>query len=264
MTDASASLSIVNLYPNELGINGDVGNVTALVARAQWRGIAVTVHNHHVGAELPEQIDLLHIGSGPLSGQRAVHGDALHNAAALRDAVGAGVPLLAIAGGWQLLGRELTAPDGERMPGAGVFPSRAVLSSRRTVGEILVRTEGGVLAGFENHAALTSLEDGAAPLGSVIAGGGNTAQAPLEHRVEGIRVGSAIGTQLHGPILPMNPSLADELLSAALLRRGEGAVWSDALSRPSDAVREVDEYAAAARAAIAGRLRARLTDTQPR
>ncbi|TAM70004.1 MAG: cobyric acid synthase [Microbacteriaceae bacterium] len=254
MAQRSATLSIVNLYPNELGINGDIGNVTALVARARWRGIAVGVHDHRIGAELPEQIDLLHIGSGPLSQQRAVHGDLLRIAASIRDAVDAGVPLLAIAGGWQLLGRELMTPDGERMPGAGVFPSRAVLSSRRTVGEILVRTDGGTLAGFENHAALTSLEDDAAPLGGVIAGGGNTPQAPLEQRSEGIRLGSAIGTQLHGPVLPMNPWLADELLRAALLLRGDGAVWADAVSLLPDAVREVDDYAAAARAAIAGRL----------
>ncbi|WP_308464735.1 type 1 glutamine amidotransferase [Rathayibacter soli] len=257
MEGRHATLNIVNLYPNELGINGDVGNVTALVTRARWRGITVDVHNHQVGAELPDQIDLIHIGSGPLSSQRLVHADVLRLSAALRSAVDSGVPLLAIAGGWQLLGRELTTQVGERMPGAGVFASAAVLSSQRTVGEILLRRGDTVLAGFENHGALTTLEAGSSPLGQVIVGGGNTPHAAREERVEGIRCGAAIGTQLHGPILPMNPSLADELLRAALDRRGDAARWDVAAAQRSDPIRTVDEYAKAARSAIAGRLGSR-------
>jgi CobQ-like glutamine amidotransferase family enzyme len=246
------ALTIVHLYPRELGINGDVGNVTALVERARWRGIPVAVHAHHPGRVPLPDADIIHIGSGPISGQRAVYADLQRIAPALRDAVASGVPLLAIAGGWQLLGRELVEPNGDRLVGAGVFPTRAVLSARRTVGEILVRTGGGMLAGFENHSAVTTLDDGAAPLGRVVAGGGNTPGAPAETRAEGVRLGSSIGTHLHGSFLPMNPSIADELLREALRRRGGSQAWQD-----PDALLEVDRYAAATRAAIASRLRVR-------
>lgn len=251
----SDQLRIVHLYPRELGINGDLGNVITLVTRARWRGISVAVHNVNQGEGLPEDADLIHIGSGPLSAQRAVYSHVRRIAADLRAAADAGVPVLAIAGGWQLLGRSLRTPAGEELPGAGVFTSSAVLGDQRTVGELIVTAghNGGgeslTLAGFENHSATTTLEDGAQPLGLVIKGGGNTPSAAADTRAEGIRTGDRIGTHLHGSFLPMNPAVADQLLRAALRRHGDDSAWPE-----SDAVRTVDGYAARARSAIANRL----------
>jgi CobQ-like glutamine amidotransferase family enzyme len=231
-------LRILHLYPRELGINGDVGNVTALAERARWRGIDVEVVEHAPGAELPAGVDIVHIGSGPLSAQRAVHQDVLAIAPRLREWRDAGVPILAIAGGWQLLGRELVTPEGETLAGAEVFPTRATLGAKRHVGEIVVRlADGTTLAGFENHSATTMLE-GADPLGRVISGTGNGGG------LEGVALGAAIGTHLHGPVLPMNPVLADRILSTAL--RGEVA--------PVAQTERVDRYATNARRAIADRL----------
>ncbi len=236
-----STLRILHLYPRELGINGDVGNVTALVERARWRGIEADVVRHEPDSALPDAVDIVHIGSGPLSGQRAVWADVQRIAPALRDWRDAGVPILAVAGGWQLLGTELVTADGERLPAAGVFPTRATLGAARHVGEIVVRTGEGMLAGFENHSAVTVLEGGE-PLGDVVSGTGNDGVH------EGVLVGAAIGTHLHGPVLPMNPALADRILSTAL--------GDELVTEPRAAA--VDRYAANARRAIADRLGVRL------
>jgi CobQ-like glutamine amidotransferase family enzyme len=231
-------LRILHLYPRELGINGDAGNVLALAERARWRGVEAEIVTHAPGGELPPSVDVVHIGSGPLSSQRAVAGDVQRIAPQLLRWRDAGIPILAIAGGWQLLGTEIETPDGETLAGAGVFPTRAALGSRRHVGEVVVRTRAGLtLAGFENHSANTTL-DGGEPLGDVLSGYGNG------DRTEGVVVGSAIGTHLHGPVLPMNPALADRILQAAL--RGEVP--------PVTQTERVDRYAANARRAIADRL----------
>jgi CobQ-like glutamine amidotransferase family enzyme len=250
----TAEVRILHLYPREMDINGDVGNVAALATRARWRGITVSVHEHSVGGTLPEQIDLVHIGSGPISSQRAVYDDLRALSPSLRRLADDAVPFLAIAGGWQLLGSELVVNATKTLAGVGIFPSRAVLTPTRTVGEIVIRTENGFAAGFENHSALTTLEPHARPFGTVVAGGGNTPNS-ADVRHEGVVVGQSIGTHLHGPLLPMNPTLADRLLRAAILHanltagQGEPAEFSD-----SPEITRVDDYASQSREAIAGRL----------
>lgn len=218
-------ITIVHLYPRELGINGDVGNVMALRKRAEWRGAEVTVIDHEVGAELPVRADIVHIGSGPVSAQELVLDDLARIASALRTWAEDGVPFLAIAGGWQLLGRTLTLLDGTVVEGAGVFPTDARLTPERTVGEVWRED----VAGFVNH-------------GSVI----TTDGAPVADPVA--RFGSSIGTMLHGPFLPMNPRFADELLAVAATRAGME------LEDPDARTTEVDERAALSRKAIRGRL----------
>lgn len=234
------SIVVVHLYPRELGINGDVGNVLALQKRAEWRGMPLTVHDHEVGAELPETVHLVHIGSGPASGQDAVRDDLARIAPTLRGWAGRGVPFLAIAGGWQLLGRELVALDGTVTPGAGIFPTRATLTTERRVGEVVA----GDVAGFENHGAVTELLDGAEPFVRITQREG-AAPGP-----EGVVVGPSIGTNLHGPLLPMNPAIADALLTAAAALAGEP------MGEDDDRIRLVDDRAAKSRAAVAARLRA--------
>ncbi|WP_431277430.1 type 1 glutamine amidotransferase [Leifsonia poae] len=239
-----SGLRILHLYPRELGINGDVGNVTTLVERARWRGIEAEVLRHEIGEALPDAVDIVHIGSGPLSSQRIVLEDVQRIAPTLRGWRDAGVPILAIAGGWQLLGNEIITADGERLTGAGVFPTRTELGPQRQVGEMIVRTADGELAGFENHSSRIILEGGE-PLGTVVSGSGNGD----ESRSEGVQIAASFGTHLHGPVLPMNPVLADRILATALTRSGA----TTELTAVSE-VRVVDGYAANARRAIAERL----------
>lgn len=236
------SIVVVHLYPRELGINGDVGNVMALRKRAQWRGMPLTVHDHEVGAELPEVAHLVHIGSGPASGQEAVRDDLRRIAPALLAWRDAGVPFLAIAGGWQLLGRELVNLDGTVSQGAGVFPTSARLTSARRVGEVIATSELGELAGFENHGAETTLLDGARAFAHITHREG-AAPGP-----EGVAAGPSIGTNLHGPLLPMNPVVADRLLAAA------AALAGVPMGDDDERIRTIDDRAARSRAAVRARL----------
>lgn len=244
------SLTILSLYPAQLGINGDSGNVLALANRAQWRGIDVTVVEHGVGDELPDTVDLVHIGSGPRTAQLAVQADLARIAPRLLALKNDGVPVVAIAGGWQLLGRSVTDERGVTTPGAALFDVTTTLVTKRSVGEIVLSTAIGRAAGFENHGAVVTLGARAEALGTVVAGIGNAgAEASSGSAIDGILDGSSVGTNLHGPFLPMNPDWADRLLVAALARRG-----LDTALDADDRVDRVDEAAAQARAAIAARM----------
>lgn len=239
-------ITVLHLYPRELDINGDVGNVMALATRARRRGIPLRVLDHHVGAELPETVHVVHVGSGPVSAQELVRADLDRIAPRLREWASAGVVFVAIAGGWQLLGREIHAADGSRTKGAGIFPSSATLSDRRAVGEVAADSD---IAGFENHGAVTTLLDGAAPLTTMLHGHGNAGgAAPKRGAAEGVVAGASIGTNLHGPFLPMNPRFADLVLQRAASLAGESYREDD------DSCADLDDYASRSRAAIRARL----------
>jgi CobQ-like glutamine amidotransferase family enzyme len=245
---AARSLTILSLYPRQLGINGDSGNVLALAERARWRGIDVDVVEYDVGGVLPESVDLVHIGSGPRTAQLAVQADLAAIAPRLLAWKTAGVPVLAIAGGWQLLGRSITELDGTVVPGAGLFDTTATLVTRRAVGEVVLASVTGRLAGFENHGAVVRLAPSGVPLGEVVAGYGHAGVDAATARVEGVVEGASIGTNLSGPFLPMNPAAADALLAAALATSGADATLGD-----DERVQRVDAAAAKARTAIARR-----------
>ncbi len=215
---------IVDLYPRELNINGDVGNVMALAKRAEWRGMPLTVVNHESGAALPDSAHLVHIGSGPLAAQDLVRPDLAVNAAALRFWANADVPFLAIAGGWQLLGAATTDLAGVTNEGVGIFPTSARLTENRVVREVWTPE----VAGFENHGAVTSGMPAGQP-------------AVFEY-------GASVATNLHGPFLPMNPNWADRLLERAAILAG--VEWG----QPDGRLAVADEYAAQARLAIRKRL----------
>jgi CobQ-like glutamine amidotransferase family enzyme len=158
--------------------------------------------------------------------------------------------VLAVCGGYQLFGRFYRDRDGAELPGAGVFPLETIAGERRMIGDCLLECElvPGVrttLAGFENHAGVTRLDAGAEPLGRVVAGYGNDGASGFE----GVRVGNAVGTYLHGPLLPRNPWLADWLLERAL-EHGNGGVAPELAALPDDLERE-------AHAVAAGRARSR-------
>jgi CobQ-like glutamine amidotransferase family enzyme len=138
----------------------------------------------------------------------------------LREAVAGGAAVLAVCGGYQLLGRGYKGFHGEDMPGAGVLPLETVAGERRMIGDVLLECElepgeKRTLAGFENHAGRTRLDPAAEPLGRVVAGFGNDGESGFE----GCRAGRVVGTYLHGPLLPRNPWLADWLLAQALAHR---------------------------------------------
>jgi len=161
--------------------------------------------------------DLYYVGGGQDREQAMIAPDLAERGASIRAAVDGGAALLAVCGGYQLLGRGYRGRDGSWMPGAALFPHETLAGERRMIGDVLLESAlpeaaGATIAGFENHAGRTLLDEGAAPLGRVVAGYGNDGESGYE----GVRVGRAIGTYLHGPLLPRNPWLADLLLSWAI------------------------------------------------
>jgi CobQ-like glutamine amidotransferase family enzyme len=212
------AIRVAHLYPEYLNIYADRGNIAVLSNRAAWRGIELVVEPVSVGEALePEAHDLIYIGGGQDREQALIAPDLAAKGAAIREAVDGGTAVLAVCGGYQLLGSFYRDRGGAELPGAGLFPLHTVAGERRLIGDCLLECElepgeRHTLAGFENHAGLTRLEAGAEPLGRVVAGFGNDGASGFE----GCRVGTAIGTYLHGPLLPRNPWLADWLLARAL------------------------------------------------
>ncbi len=237
-----SGLVLVHLYPRELGINGDVGNVTALRRRAGWRGVDVRVIDVAPGEELPAEAHLVHVGSGPASARRPLHADLARHSDVLLAWAGAGVPFLGISAGWQLLGRDVVELDGSTSSGAGVLPTHAVLGASRIVGEVAGESELGDVAGFVNHNATTTIEGpDAGALARIDTGVAAGA-------VVGVVSGASIGTDLHGPFLPMNPLWADRLLDAAAAVAGLRFAESD------PRIAELDDRAQRSRDAIRARL----------
>ncbi|HXG77050.1 MAG TPA: hypothetical protein VNJ53_10805 [Gaiellaceae bacterium] len=211
-------IRVAHLYPDYLNIYADRGNIAVLRRRAALRGHELDVLPVGPGDELePGSFDLLYVGGGQDREQALVAPDLADKGAAIREAVAGGAALLAVCGGYQLLGRGYRGRDGSLMPGAGLFPHETVAGETRMIGDVLLECElepgrRRALAGFENHAGRTLLDPGAEPLGRVLHGFGNDGASGYE----GCRVGRALGTYLHGPLLPRNPWLADWLLAQAL------------------------------------------------
>jgi lipid II isoglutaminyl synthase (glutamine-hydrolysing) len=210
-----------HLYPDYLNIYADRGNIAVLARRAAWRGHELDVRTVSVGeAVQPGVHDLLYVGGGQDREQALVAEDLVAKADGVRAAVAGGAAVLAVCGGYQLLGRSYRDLHGADLPGIGVFPLETVAGDKRMIGDVLLECElePGVvrtLAGFENHAGRTRLDPGAEPLGRVVAGFGNDGESGFE----GCRVGRAVGTYLHGPLLPRNPWFADWILAQALAHR---------------------------------------------
>ena len=204
------------LYGTKMNIYGDRGNVIAIEQRARWRGIDVRTREIGLGEPIPPDVDLFFFGGGQDQEQVAVSHD-LQGAKgeAIHRAVEDGAAMLAVCGGYQLLGRGYFPHDAAPLPGIGLFDADSVAGSERFIGNVVVDTPFGALVGFENHSGLTNLGPTATPLGKVRVGRGNNGK----DGTEGAIFRNAVGCYLHGSLLPKNPSFADWLLARAVEHR---------------------------------------------
>lgn len=230
--DAAASASatatseppvvIAHMLPDLLNLYGDGGNVRILEQRLRWRGIPVEVRRIQHGEAVDfSQVDLVFMGGGPDREQKLASEQLL----AMRDELAAYVegdgPLLAICGGYQILGRQWLWGD-ELVPGLGLIDMetrRPGTSADRLIDNMVLESPLAAhpVVGYENHAGRTYLGEGVEGFGRVVSscGHGNND----DDRVEGARYKNVVGTYSHGPLLSKNPEVADWLLARALERR---------------------------------------------
>jgi lipid II isoglutaminyl synthase (glutamine-hydrolysing) len=250
MTPPPPELRLLALYPEQMNIYADRGNILFLQRRCEWRGIGFAYAAAGPGEGFdPADHDLIYVGGGQDRDQVIVAEDMLRTKReAIASAVDDGAALLAVCGGYQLLGHRYQL--GERsIPGLGVAELETVRDpGPRLIGNVEIEVDLGdgprVLAGFENHGGRTYLGPGAKPLGRVLHGYGNNGSDGFE----GVRRDNLIGTYLHGPLLPKNAWLADRLIALALARR----TGSEPELEPLDDELEVAAHAGARRAAARG------------
>ncbi len=245
-------IRIAHLYPNLMNIYGDRGNLLCLRWRCEARGIGVKVEEIGIGQYFdPETYDLILIGGGQDREQRRIASDLAEKGEGIRAAIERDTPMLAVCGGYQLMGREYHTAAGDVLPGAGVFDAVTVHlgeDARRCIGNVVAQSAqvDEPLVGFENHGGRTYLGPAARPLARVTKGNGNNG----EDRTEGAVHRNAYGTYLHGSLLPKNPRFADRLIALALEHRyGANA---PALSPLDD---ELELRANVAARALSGRTR---------
>src|SRR5262249_51779047 len=133
------TIRVGHLYPDYLNIYADRGNIAVLARRAAWRGHELEVSALGMGdAVVPGQHDLYYVGGGQDREQLLVAEDLVGKAEALHDAVDGGAAVLAVCGGYQLLGRGYRGVHGENMSGIGLLPLETVAGERRMIGDVLI------------------------------------------------------------------------------------------------------------------------------
>jgi CobQ-like glutamine amidotransferase family enzyme len=213
-----AALRVCALYPDLMNIYADRGNIAVLRARCEWRGIGFELSASGLGEPLdPASADFFYMGGGQDRDQAAVAEDMVATKReALHAAQDRGAVILAVCGGYQLLGSSYQLGKRE-LPGVELVDLRTVREpGPRLIGNCAIEADLGsgarVIAGFENHGGRTYLGEGERPLGRVLRGFGNNGRDGFE----GVRRGNTLGTYLHGPLLPKNVWLADRLIEMAL------------------------------------------------
>ena len=203
-------LTLAILYPDLLGTYGDGGNATALSARARGRELDVEVVTVTIGQPIP-RASLYLLGGGEDGPQRLAC--ELLADGGFVEHVQEGAHVFAVCAGLQILGRTFSVEGNDAFPGLGLVDAVSVRGAQRSVGDMAAIVGGHMLVGFENHGGVTTLGPGVRPLGEVIVGRGN------DGRRDGFRSPRIWATYAHGPVLALNPWLADEVLGEVTGRK---------------------------------------------
>lgn len=214
-------LSIAHLFPDLLNIYGDRGNILSMSRRCEWRGINVEITEIDIDDPLdPEKYDFYFIGGGQDQQQISVAKRLREIAPQVREAVDSGAVILAICGGYQLLGHYYQPFNADKLEGISILDAHTVAGNTRFIGNVTITLDDALpaktrtLVGFENHSGLTYLGKDVKPIGKVLVGNGNNG----EDQTEGAVYKHVYGTYLHGSLLPKNPHFTDLLIKQALSR----------------------------------------------
>jgi CobQ-like glutamine amidotransferase family enzyme len=230
------SLKFLHLLPSQLGLNGETGNLDCLVQRLKWAGVDSKVQIFDGTGHVPSDPDAIFIGSGTLAGGIEAL-EALRPAASnLVKLAEAGVPFLALGLGWEILGKSITLTDGKVLEGLGIFPSKSERTTERASSECFGFDDAGSLTtGYANHSSEIELLEGARPLIELVAGFGNSSRTDAKKRAdEGLVFGNLIAARLNGPLLPLNPHLADRFLEIVTKKSGVSYQQSSELAIQAD------------------------------
>lgn len=211
-------LTILHLYPKDMNIYGDNGNLQVLTKRIEEHGYTPVIIPHNQDSPAPDiaAVDIILGGGGQDSGQSRITKNLLAIGPSLKNAIDNGMPTLVICGLYQLFGESFTTHTGEVLKGIGAFKLKTIGGNERLVGNIAIESDVfGTVVGYENHSGQTFLDSSMTPLGLVTLGAGNN----TKDGHEGVLYNNAIGSYMHGPLLPKNPVIADYLISTAAKRR---------------------------------------------
>lgn len=222
-------LNVCHMYPDLLNLYGDRGNIIAFSRRCQWREIELELFQVNIGDKVDfNKMDFVFLGGGSDREQNLMAADLMERSGNLQEAIEAGVVVLAICGGYQLLGKYYKTLTGEVIPGLGILDLFTEGGNTRLIGNVAMEVQlGGVtkrVTGFENHSGRTRLGN-LEPLGRVLFGHGNNG----EDKMEGARHKNVICTYMHGPFLPKNHFITDYLISCAIKRK-----YNDFILEPLD------------------------------
>ena len=210
------SITILQLYPRDMNIYGDFGNVLVLKKRLQWYGYDVKLLDYNPGDVFPDGVDIIVGGGGQDSGQNKIQADLLSIAPHLKELADKDTPMLVICGLYQLFGKFFKTAIGEVIQGIGLLDIETFGKSERLIGNVITTSDQfGEIVGYENHSGQTYLGDNVQPLGQVRLGAGNN----TEDANEGARYRNVIGSYLHGSLLPKNPKIADFLIERAVTKK---------------------------------------------
>lgn len=217
-------LNICHLYPDLLNVYGDMGNVLILKYRCEKRDIHVNIINLSLNEDFKgENYDIVFFGGGQDYEQSIVSNDLIGNKKeAIKEYIEDGKVFLAICGGYQLLGKYYTTPEGEKLEGLGILDLYTEAGNTRFIGNTVIKNEefDETYVGFENHSGRTYIGN-LKPLGKIIQGYGNNG----EDGYEGCVYKNTYGTYFHGSLLSKNPELADRLIETALEKKyGKGII----------------------------------------
>ena len=212
----NTTINILHLYPNDMNIYGDYGNVLTLKRRLQWYGYQPNIIDYNQGDAFPTDIDIIVGGGGQDSGQDKIQTDLLEIGPKLKQLAENGTPMLVICGLYQLFGKFFKTSDGTIIKGIGLLDVETLAGPERLIGNIITHSqEFGDIIGYENHSGQTFLGHSVSTFGRVRLGAGNN----TTDVGEGARYKNVIGSYLHGSLLPKNPTVADFLIEKAVINK---------------------------------------------